>query len=174
MSYTKIVIFKDGLPTDGVEYRNAWGGAARIWNSLFEKYVPKEHEYDTWLTTNNGNDSRLWDLAKKQEIPMAERAVHAFTFDHFYISNKNFKRFAGDLRSFVSRYPRKDKVDHLSAWAEWFDNSEAEAAGLYATSVSENPWCRYSEEDSCNKPVFLSEGTEVYNWLARIDKESCL
>ncbi len=171
MSYTKLITFKDGKADGGVEYRNAWGGAARIWTALFDAYVPKKHEHDSWLA-NNGNDQRLWDLANREYLPIFERAVHAFTFDHFYVRNEHFKRFAADLRAFVEKYPAGNTVDHLPAWAKWLDeNNSVEAVGLYGTSVSENVWYRQKTCPTCGhstdetESVPLSEGTEVYDWL---------
>jgi len=66
MSYAQLIIFKEGKANGGVEYRNAWGGSARIWDALFNSYVPKKHEYDSWLAhggvtnhrSNNGNSAQ--------------------------------------------------------------------------------------------------------------------
>ncbi len=169
MSYTQLIPFRDGIPYHGPEFRNAWGGAARIWNSLWEDWVPKQTPYDSWLS---GIESRrLWDLAKDKEIPLSDRAVHAFTFDRFYVAQKNFSRFAADLRNFVDSYPATGRADHLLAWADWLDkNGDFEAVGLYGTSVGENPWFRIKEgddeeDDNVYEPVPLKEGKEVYEWL---------
>jgi len=171
MSYTELIIFKDGKADGGVEYRNAWGGSARIWDALFKAYVPKNHEYDSWLA-NNGDDKRLWDLATRADLPIFERAVHAFTFDHFYVRKDNFRRLAADLQSFVAKYPADGRVDHLPSWVKWLEeNGDKEAVGLYGTSVAENGWYRAKTCPTCGneiderEPVPLAEGTEVYDWL---------
>lgn len=171
MSYCKLIIFKDGKASDGVEYRNAWGGSARIWDSLFKAHVPKKSEYDSWVS--NPNDRRLWDLALREDLPMFERAVHAFTFDLFYVRNENFRRLAGDLLAFVEEYPAGECVDHLPAWAQWLvENIGVEAVGLHGTSVSENVWYRATTCPHCGnatddmETVPLAEGKEVYDWLA--------
>jgi len=173
MSYTTLIIFKNGKPDGGVEYRNSWGGAARIWDALFKAHVPKKTQYDSWLTTNNGNDRRLWDLASREDLPIFSRSVHAFTFDKFYVRNEHFSRLASDLRCFVEKYPVEGAaVDHLLAWAKWLDeNADKEAVGLHATSVSENPWYRAKICPHCGnttdetEPIPLAEGTEVYDWI---------
>lgn len=171
MSCCQLVIFKGGIASDAVEFRNAWGGSARIWDALFKAYIPKRHEYDSWMA-NNGDDRRLWDLAKREDIPIFERAVHAFTFDHFYVRNENFAKLADDLRTFAGKYPAGECVDHLSAWAKWLEeNGTVEAVGLHGTSVSENIWFRQKACPHCgndtdeSEPVPLSEGIEVYDWL---------
>lgn len=172
MSYTQLIAFKGGKMDGAVEFRNAWGGAARIWDALFKAYVPKKHEYDSWISSSNGDDRRLWDLAKQASVPISERAVHAFTFDYFYVRQEHFSRLAADLRAFAEKYPVPGNVDHLPAWAKWLDeNSQVEAVGLYATSVSENVWMRSKNCPHCGnhtdemEEVPLSEGREVYDWL---------
>jgi hypothetical protein len=110
---------------------------------------------------------------------MFERAVHAFTFDHFYVRGENFRRLAADVRAFVEKYPAGECVDHLPAWAQWLEeHTDVEAVGLYGTSVSENIWYRSKTCAHCGnstdetEPVHMSEGTEVYDWLESNPKQS--
>ena len=177
MSYAALITFKDGKAAGAVEYHNAWGGSARVWDALFNAYVTKKHEYDSWINTNNGNDRRLWDLAVNTALPLFERAVHAFTFDLFYVRAEHFGRFAADLRSFAAKYPTGAGADHLPAWAQWFEeNSSVEAVGLYETFVAENQWHRAKTCQHCGhdtdetEPVPLTEGSEVYDWLASLER----
>lgn len=172
MSYTALIVFKDGKPHHNVEFRNSWGGAARIWDALFKSYIPKKHEYDSWI---GGDSDRLWDLVKRNELPLFERAVHAFTFNRFYVIKEHLTKLSEDIRLFVQKYPvLRSHVDHLPDWAKWLDeHPESEAVSLYATSVGENLWyrpkkcpiCCQELEDGDLEPVPLSEGTEVYDWL---------
>ena len=179
MSYTSLIIFKDGKADGQVEFRNAWGGSARIWDALFNAYVPKRGPYDSWLT-GNSDDKRLWDLADSKELTDSERAVHAFTFDLFYVRNEHLSKLAADLRAFVTKYPCPEKVDHLPMWAQWIEsNSTIEAVGLYGTSVAENLWYRNKSCPHCGhaldetEPVSLTDGIEVYDWLAARDQLQC-
>lgn len=171
MGYCELIPFKDGAPISGVEFRNPWGGASRIWDALFKAYIPKKGEYDSFLNSAI-KDSRLWDLAKRRDLPTFERAVHLFTFDNFYVKNSNLSRMAADLRSFAEKYPTGECVDHLPAWSRWMEeNGTAEAVGLYATSVGNNLWYRRKKCPHCgsemdeSEAVPLSEGTEVYEWV---------
>jgi hypothetical protein len=170
MSYTSLILFKRGKAHSEIEFRNAWGGSARIWDALFKAHIPKEHEYDSWLSYPN--NQRLWDLAIREDLPMFERAVHAFTFDRHYVRKEHFKRLANDLRAFVQKYPAGERVDHLPEWAKWLDeNGSVEAVALYGTSVGENPWYRAKTCPHCGndtdktEAIPLSEGIEVYDWL---------
>lgn len=177
MSYTELIPFIDGKPIPGIEFRNAWGGSARIWSSLFDAHVIKQHQYDSWLS-NNGNDQRLWDIAKREDVPLFARTVHAFTFDRFYVRRDNFEAFACALDSFVKHYPVVGKVDHLPKWREYFSNADCDAVGVYGTSVSENPWYRQKDCPHCGQstdetePVPLSEGTEVYEWIESLTTQT--
>lgn len=167
MSYCEIIIFKDGKPTGGIEYRNSWGGAARIWDALFEKYLKDPAiPYHTWVS---GDHQPLWDLAKRKTLPEHERAVHASTFDHAYISQTNFPRFCTNLRTFDQAFPKGQKVSHLQAWADTIEKLDAdvEAVGFYGTSVAENPWMKYDKGKDETVAVPLSEGWEIYDWLTK-------
>lgn len=171
MSYTALVVF-NGDKVEEIEFRNAWGGAARVWDAIFNRYVPKKHEYDSWVCAPMGDDRRLWDLYKRKDLAPFVRAVHMFTFDRFYISKVHFQRFAIDLTSFVEAFPVKGaQVDHLPAWADVFRKSDAVAIGLYGTSVGENVWCVYDGETGEYTQRPLSEGYEVYEQLEIADNE---
>lgn len=162
MSYCQIIPFAEGLPQSGIEFRNAWGGAARIWSALFDAYLKNPAiPYHNWM----GNSDDLWELAKREDLPVFERAVHASTFDHAYISRENFGRFAADLRQFAEKYPVPGAVDHLVPWADWIEGSDAEAVGFHGTSVAENPWWVWDEEKDESTPTPLEDGFEVYGWL---------
>ena len=39
MSYCAIIPFNDGKPCGDVKFPNAWGGAARIWDSLYRPSI---------------------------------------------------------------------------------------------------------------------------------------
>ncbi len=81
MSSCSLIVFQGDDQTEH-RFPNSWGGAARIWTSLFDRYVPKRHEYDSWLlSTMMSNDTRLWDLIKHPDIPKEYLRVFVSTFD---------------------------------------------------------------------------------------------
>ena len=159
MSYCSIVpIYKNDRHMPEVEFTNSWGGAARIWSSLFDKYLKNpEIPYDSWM----GRSEDLWALAKRKDLDMCERVVHVSTFDRAYIRRDNFKRFAEDLRAFVAKNPAYGKVCHLLAWAGYIEKCKTYAIGFMATSCGENLW-----ENSK-----LKDGFEVYKWIENKDEE---
>lgn len=173
MSYTSIITFKLGLPAGEIEFRNAWGGCARIWDSLFAKYIKDPNtEYDSWITQKS--QSKLWDLAKQKDLPDFERCVHVATFDLAYIKREHFGVFCGHLKMFYESFPVPGRVDHLPAWIEAIENlsPEIEAIGFYGTSVGENLWYRLKSCEHCgnstddSEGVPLLEGFEVYEWFS--------
>lgn len=173
MSYTSLIPFVGKQPQSEVIFGTSWGGAARIWDALFGAHVPKEHEFDSWII--DPHDRRLWDLAFNTDLPAYERAALAFTFDLFYVRNDHFGNLAGHLRLFVRKYPVIGAhADHLPAWARWLEEhlqGEVEAVALRCTSVTQNLWHRPTKCEHCGnlteetEPVWLCDGTEVYDWL---------
>jgi hypothetical protein len=172
MSYCEIISFKDGVPDESVEYRNAHGGAPFIWDALFDTYLKDPRvEYDSWLMrfSRDSGDKSLWDLAKREDLPMYERAVHAATFDRAMVRKEHFRQFALDLRAFVERHRNGERVCHLLEWADFVDACKAEAVGFYGTSVSDNLWEDRDEEERV--PYNLNtrdEHFEVYDWLEEL------
>ncbi len=168
MSYCAIIVFKDGVASGSIEFRNAWGGAARIWDALFEKYLKNPAiPYHSWISCDQQS---LWDLAKREKLLPFERAVHASTFDLAYIRRANFGRFCGDLLLFDAAYPCiGSTANHLPAWVDAIMELKAEAVGFHGTSVAENPWRKYDEDKDETIPIPLCSGWEVYDWL---DKKS--
>lgn len=157
MSRCKIILFEKGEIKDEIEFSNSWGGAARIWTSLFDAYLKDPNiPFHNWFFESE----KLWALAKNKSLPLFERIVHASTFDRAYINRKNLARFAVDLREFVEKYPVPERVDHLTDWAQIIEMADADAIGFHATTVSGNPW---DTEDDGVRP--LSEGFEVYEWI---------
>lgn len=165
MSYCAIIPFRDGRPRldNCLEFRNAWGGAARIWDALFEKYLKNRNIlWHSWISSDQ---QALWDLVKRKELPLHERAVHASTLDLAYIRRENFRRFCADLLTFEEAFPVGPKISHLPAWAEAISKIDAEAVGFYGTSVAENPWFCYDEDTNQTVAVPLDEGWEIYTYL---------
>lgn len=168
MSYCAIITFENGKPAKATEYRNAWGGAAYIWDCLFNKYLkdPKS-EYDSWVLGRNRD--KLWKLAGREDLPMWMRAVHAATFDRAVIAKEHLLRFAADLRAFVEHFGTGDRVCHLTSWARFCDeHADTEAIGFYHTSVGDNLWYEWDEEAEESTPYDLNamdRHFEVYYWL---------
>jgi len=169
MSYCSIIEFKDYKPNKEIEFKNSWGGAAFIWTALYNKYLKDpEIDYDTWV---GKTDRKLWDLAKRIDIPIFMRAVHAATFDYATIKREHFKQYVEDLHKFEREFKNNKVICHLTSWANIIEKSDAEVIGFHATSVSENLWYDWDEEKE--ETIFYDLNTrkehfEVYDWLETV------
>ena len=172
MSTTALVKFRDGIASEWQEFPNSWGGAAAIWDAMFEAYIPKTSEFDNWMKA--AQDRRLWALSRSDLLLCFERSVFLFSLDYAYVSREHFCQFAADLKAFSDRHARANRVNHLAAWAEVFHESNFDAIALYATSVGDDPWS-YWEEDDGPLPYDMNvrdDHWEIFERLAAIGKFS--
>lgn len=164
MSSTALVIMRKGKPHQEIEFANSWGGVNRIWDAMFEYIKDPSREYHTWLTDGTNWFEKMVNVPK----PEFEQAVLLWTADGAYVKRKHFKRMAKDLRQFMIVYPVTTGAYHLPAWADILATLDADAVGIYGTSVGNNWWIRYDEKK--DKMIYIqpSKGFSVYN-VAEID-----
>lgn len=153
MSYSTIKAVYPGKKVEDIEdLRNSWGTATIVWDALFKKYVPKKHEYDSWLLS--ASDDRLWKLVDRDDIPANHRLVLAMTFDRAYVLKRDYARAAADLRRFFNDFPVDGaRVNHWPHIVALFESDpEFPAIGFRWTSVSRDPFLGpYNEEkDDCD------------------------
>jgi hypothetical protein len=180
VSYCEVIGFKNGVPGESKEFRNAWGGAAYIWDALYEKYLKDPSKpYDSWLGSTGRDDRRLWDLARREDIPEFMRAVHVSTFDHAIVRAENLPKFCGHLREFAQHFGKERGhgavVCHLPGWADYIETlADVEAVGFYGTSCGENLWRGWDGEKDEPVPYDLGKRTDhydVYDFLTTIREE---
>lgn len=174
MSYTALVPFKDGVPAGQYEFRNAWGGCARIWQSLADYYLSLG-KYEHYL--QEPHIKKLWGLVDNDVVKDYEKVCLAFTFDLALVKRENFDRIARDLRDFATARPvAPARIDHLVSWARCIEGLDAEAVGLWGNSVSDNLWCGWDEGLDEAVPYDLRDRTDhfyVYDHYGRqTDKET--
>ena len=169
MSYCAIEVFRDGKIDDEKEFGNSWGGSARVWSSLWDRYE-KKHEYDSWMMDDT---RRLWDLDRDPRLQEFEKSVLVLTFDRAIVWRGNFKRMADDLKSFAAEYPVTGKADHLASWAEFIqglaEDPSNEAIGVIGTSVTGDLFNGWDQETDTPIEYNLHKDTkhiEVYEYLA--------
>lgn len=176
MSYCEIITFKNGVPDDRKEFRNAWGGAARIWTALYDLYLKdRTDEYSNWLSDTSG---RLWKLVDDARLTDVAKAVLTSTFDRAIVAREHFKRFAADLEAFDEAFPAPENhVSHLWSWVKFVSDlgDDVEAVGFYGTSCGEDLFTSYDEETDEYIPYNLNEQQkhfEVYAWLEEKKKDA--
>ena len=154
MSYTTMfLVTHDGELEEIAEYLNAWGSAARVWESLREQYLPEQATflYDT---------QRIWDLWRREDLPDHVRLVLLSTFDCAVIEGERLAEMAAYLRAFVSDFPT-DRVDNLPKIAGDLERLAEEKRDLlgvcfHQTSVTDDIWLSWNEE---------KEERETYDFL---------
>jgi hypothetical protein len=175
MSYCEIITFRDGKPDQSQEFGNSWGGAAFIWDCLFNKYLkdPRK-EYDSWLGNAGSSSSSLWKLHEREGLPRFERAVHMATYDRAIVEKRDFPQFIKDLLDFADAY-ESGRTSHLRSWAKFIqEHPDVQAVGFYMTSVSENLW--YDWDEATETMILYDCNTEkkhfsVYRQIERIESE---
>ncbi len=168
MSYCELVEIRKGKASGGFEFMNSRGGSARIWASLYNRYLLNpEIPYDGWI---NDRSNRLWRLANDSQIWFGDRAVLASTFDYALVFQEDFKRHAFNLRSFASRFPSGRCVCHLIEWAKVYESSPAQAIGIYGTSVGDNLWQPWDEELDESVPYDLVTGDRHLDIYKELDQ----
>ncbi len=171
MSQAILVEFRNGIAEDCTAFQNSYGGAVRIWDSIWKKYGTPKDKYDSWM--NAADDGRLWKLWNEYECEFskAEEMVYLFTCDFILVAKEDFQSLALALREFVLEHPAEGVVCHLNAWADMIESSTADAIGLHATTVTENPWCKWDEEKDESIPYDFTKGNK-HEWLGEVMKET--
>lgn len=151
MSYCEIcVVESDGKVSPHKEFRNSWGGAARIWHSLAREYLGDKAE---WLF----DPDKLWALQDNEDISPEVRAVLISTFDNAMIKKENFEIMAILYDTFHKTYPvEPGAADHLPAIAaeirKLIAADNVQAVCFYWTSCGEYPWEVLPDDDEDGEP----------------------
>ena len=155
MSYATMYRMPIAGPLEEVkEYRNAWGGAMRIWDPLAQKWLNADN-FMVWSMCNR-DSKEFWALAQDERLPRADRIVLASTYDKAVVPSEMLGEFAEALREFNARHRALgDRVNHLPAWAEDAEAMAAEGSGFMdgfvgicfnQTSVADT-WHVYNDEE---------------------------
>ena len=147
MSHAKMItIPKVGPYEAAAEYRNAWGGMARIWTALSDKYgIP-------WLCSDG---HEFWDLVEDPRLTDTERIVFASTFDRAVWEREHAQDLARLFREFSRTFPSKG-VDHLPAWADFLEQHAGDDCigfGMIGTSVSDDVWMLPTGNEAEDEPT---------------------
>jgi hypothetical protein len=161
MSFTTVKAIWPGEKVEDLEeLRNSHGSAPLIWNAFCMRYLGIESYYYA-----SADLDRLWGKWKDLSIPESFRAVLMMTFDHAYISKKDYQRAADDIRAFLKEFPvSSDRANHWPSIARILENADAPAIGFQHTSVSDDPWQgRWDEEKEEYEPPDWSKAYSIYD-----------
>jgi len=157
MSYTTLLATnKRGNLECIAEYSNSHGFAACIWDYLFDKYIEKKNDYDSWLF----DAKRLWDLQKDHRLEEFERISLLVTFDNVMIRCK-YKDVVVDALSEMYEAVKRTKpenVNNLRTICEDIKKLKGQRCFCFiATSVNGDAWTSdrcYKNGESRNYNIF--------------------
>jgi hypothetical protein len=151
------------------EYGNSWGSAIVVWEAIYNKYIPKRYQYQSFMD----DQVSLWPLYNDPRLDICERKILLATYDNWYIRSADVPAFCEAMEGFLYLHPPVDgTVNHLQAIAADMAQAIAEnpnipAFGFWWTSVSdcpfEGPWIE--EEDDMD----TVEERAPFNWDQAFD-----
>lgn len=122
------------------EYRNSWGGAMFVWNSLATHFLEPKHR----SLFNEEAASRVWNLDGDLRLTDEERITLMTTFDNVMVKRENFVRVAEAFEMFLELHPPGNRVESLSKQAATLrrisDDAEFFAVCWNQTTVNCGIW----------------------------------
>lgn len=135
MSYTTIMGVNPGVNAEySLELKNSRGSGPIIWDTLGRYYSGKRPSYTTYEEQTD-----LWELHLRDDVPIHHKAVLLMTYDHAYILQKDYEQAASDIEQFLLDFQvGENRVNHWPEIANFIRNSNYPAIGFYMTSCGEN------------------------------------
>jgi len=192
MSYTTVLRMpKDGGLLQVVEFKNAYGSAMRVWDSLVRAHlIDPMQDVDQQIGSIMFSQrlEPLWKLIDSPKLSRVERMLLGWTFDKAVCEYakltemaKLFREFEKLHRAYASLPPGSSPINHLPSLADLYEKEaqEPEHLGLCViqTSVSCDVW-RTSidpeDEDSESRMYDASKDKGHYFIFEQYDKEPAL
>ena len=144
------------------ELPNSWGFAPFIWDAMSKEHLGYKMQLSDDMEA-------LWQLYKRDDIPLSHRAVLCMTFDNAYIRNKDYNLAATHIRQFLEDFPTiPSNVNHLPEIARILDElPDSPAIGFWGTSVSDIPFQgSYNEHNDDHDTFDWTTAFDIYDELA--------
>lgn len=174
MSYSELIVFRNGLAEADSEYRNSHGTVTVVWDALLRKY--EELIYPEQASGIRGGWEKLWSVHKETPLPLRqwEWIALQWSYDNALVRAPDLHAVADALDRFEDAHViTARRVCHLGAIATRMRELEGvDAVGLYATSVGDNPWSVYEppenedEDDGEHRPYDLNRDTR--HWFVDV------
>lgn len=185
MSYSALIVFRNGLAEADAEYRNSHGTVTVVWDALLKKYEEliyseeeiKQFRFEPWMRAGcNGGYEKLWDVHKATPLPLRpwEWIALQWSYDNALVRAADLLVVGEALERFQDAHVvTSRRVCHLKAIGERMrelqrgriEGKDVDAVGLYATSVGDNPWMHYNEDDEL-VPYDLNKDTK--HWFVDV------
>jgi hypothetical protein len=141
MSYCEIFIVPgNGELCSGKEFGNAHRGAGIIWSKIGQRHLGWQgHEM-----FKEQEARRLWELARRPDVPLRDRVALACTFDNAMLRLEDVPWFCGQMDDFIAAYDLEQY--HPRAWVSYLRSVHRnEPAGIFGfcwnhTSLNADAW----------------------------------
>jgi hypothetical protein len=124
------------------EYRNSHLGARTIWDSL------SRHIGWNGIAFGSSEEEmkKFWSLWKLPTVPTFEKIVMLSTFDNVWVKKKNINKLVNAFKEYINTLT--DVSTHLPKYIEDIQ-AASDLNGLcwYISSIGEDPWFEWNEED---------------------------
>lgn len=149
------------------EHSNSWGWSPLIWDAMAIRYLDVPYYMALFLRHNNYE--KLWALCHDKTVKAEHRAVHLMTMDYKIIEQKDYKRAANDIRTFISDFSMEQNVlNHLTAIADLFESNPDHAAIGFHVTHSDNLFIKYCGQTGDRSVVKLDlDSCSVYRNVDR-------
>ncbi|WP_041257998.1 hypothetical protein [Fibrella aestuarina] len=159
MSYTEIFAFKKTGEIESIaEIRNSHRGAAAVWSTVEDRYLPKK-QYSRIVLSEMQD---IWDLWKRDDVSLTDKIVLLSTFDHVIVEKEHIPRLIAAFRAFVGQTSLPEQADAI---AKIQDDPDLWAIGWNQTSINSDDWTNlggYDEET--DEPIPYDFKTGELHW----------
>lgn len=147
MSYSQLIVFRNGKAERDEEYRNSHGTASMVWTALLDRYYECVYPNAPFSAPRihgiSGGWEALWKAVADRKVPLRrwEWLVLQFTYDNALARGADVLALADALERFEDAHGKPSFVCHLAAIAGRLRVvGPCDAVGLYVTSVGDDPW----------------------------------
>jgi hypothetical protein len=165
MSYTEMFKVPESGEIESVaDFENAFRSAWRVWSEMAEAYLGQ----DAGHMILDKNMQPVWDLWKREDVPLDHRIVMAFTFDNVMVRRENFVRLAEAMEEFAKRFGPGTLLEQALELRRLADDETAYAVCWNQTSVNVDTWYVRDEtlsEDEDEQYRMYDISKDVGHWF---------
>ena len=123
MSYTSLYkITPKGYIREVAEFHNSHRSAALVWSNLWKRYcedeINKYEQVNGWSPHNPANEEHwklVWNLWRRDDVPLPVSAVLLSTFDYVYLERDHFQRFYDDVLKYAGWFAAGTLIEQAQA-----------------------------------------------------------
>lgn len=162
MSRSTLYTFdKEGQRHEYKEYGNSWLGSIMVWQTFGEKYNLVTKEDHLFV---DGIVEKICKITYDPLIPLEDRITMASTFDRTSVESKDFARLIWAFRESSKSLPDHCHIKKMADDIEKLIGDEnVIAIGWQGTSVAENLWWIYGENEEEGRPYNYLKDDKHWN-----------